>query len=76
MYNDAAISKYVRSEPRDREWIRSGLLARIISLPTIAYRLRETIMEIEERALTNQSVEEDRKWLESSINSSSQHLPE
>ena len=23
--NDAAISKYVRAEPRDREWIRAGL---------------------------------------------------
>lgn len=74
--NDAAISKYVRSEPRDREWIRSGLLARIISLPTINYRLRETIMETKERTLANQAVEEDRKWLASSINASSQHLPE
>lgn len=33
--NDAAISKYVRSESRDREWIRSGLQTGILSLPTI-----------------------------------------
>ena len=28
--NDAAISKYVRSEPRDREWVRAGLEAIIL----------------------------------------------
>ena len=61
--NDTAISKYVRNEPRDREWIRAGLTNRILSLPTIEYRLRETIMESEERVLTNRAVEEDRKWL-------------
>lgn len=61
--NDTAISKYVRSEPRDREWIRAGLTNRILSLPTIEYRLRDTIMESEERVLTNRAVEEDRKWL-------------
>ncbi len=74
--NDAAISKYVRSEPRDREWIRAGLTNRILSLPTIEYRLRETIMEAEERVLTNRGIEEDRKWLESAIASSSKHITE
>lgn len=28
--NDAGISKYVRSEPRDREWIRAGLQVGIL----------------------------------------------
>lgn len=64
--NDAAISKYVRSEPRDREWIRSGLKNRILSLPTIEYRLRETFMESEERTLTNSAIAEDRMWLDES----------
>ncbi|MEQ1914358.1 MAG: hypothetical protein HOP24_01725 [Sideroxydans sp.] len=63
--NDAAISKYVRSEPRDRTWIRAGLLARFISLPTVEYRLRETIMESEESALTKKAIAEDTIWLAS-----------
>jgi hypothetical protein len=61
--NDAGISKYVRSEPRDREWIRAGLLANILSMPTIEYRLRETIMETEERQRAKVAIEEDKKWL-------------
>lgn len=61
--NDAAISKYVRSEPRDREWIRAGLQAGILSLPTIEYRLRETLMEMDEMQRTRQAITEDRKEL-------------
>lgn len=61
--NDAAISKYVRSEPRDREWIQAGLEAGILSIPTIEHRLRETIMETEERKQSTLSIEEDKKWL-------------
>lgn len=57
--NDAAISKYVRGEPRDREWIRAGLEAKILSLPTIIYRLRETVMETDERDRANRAVVED-----------------
>ena len=62
--NDAAISKYFRSEPRDREWIRSGLEAGILSMPTIEYRLRTSIMETDERQCTNQAISEDQKWLD------------
>ncbi len=40
--NDCAISKYARSEPKDREWIRACIETGILSLPTIEYRLRET----------------------------------
>lgn len=57
--NDAAISKYVRGEPRDREWIRAGLEAGILSLPRIEYRLRETIMEADERERTRRAFTED-----------------
>lgn len=62
--NDAAVSKYARCEDRDREWIRAGLLAGILSLPTIEYRFRETIMsEPGESARAKRALEEDRRWL-------------
>ena len=61
--NDAAISKYARSEPRDREWIRAGLKINLLSLPTIEYRLRETVMETEERQRTVQAIKQDQVWL-------------
>lgn len=61
--NDAAISKYVRSEPRDREWIRAGLAAGILSMPTIQYRMRETIMETDERVRAKASIAEDEQYL-------------
>ena len=40
--NDAAVSKYARMEPRDREWIRAGLEAAILSLPIIESRFAQT----------------------------------
>jgi hypothetical protein len=40
--NDAAVSKYARGEPRDREWIQAGLLAGLLSLAIIESRLRDT----------------------------------
>jgi hypothetical protein len=63
--NDAAISKYVRSGSRDREWIRAGLQAKILSLPTIEYRLRETVMETDERQRAKEAIAEDKQWLDS-----------
>ena len=61
--NDAAISKYVRSEPRDRNWIRTGLKAGILSMPIIEYRLRETVMETDERRIVEKAIAEDKEWL-------------
>lgn len=58
--NDAAISKYVRSEPRDREWIRAGLEAGILSAATIEYRMRETVMETGERERAKSAFKEDQ----------------
>jgi hypothetical protein len=69
--NDAAISKYARSEPRDREWIRAGLQAEILSLPTIEYRLRETVMETDERQRVKDAIAEDKQWLNPSVPPSS-----
>jgi len=40
--NDAAVSKYARGEPRDREWIRAGLGAALLSAPIIESRFRQT----------------------------------
>jgi hypothetical protein len=61
--NDAAISKYARLGSRDREWIRAGLQAKILSLPTIEYRLRETVMETDERQQVKQAIVQDKEWL-------------
>ena len=41
--NDAVVSKYARCEPRDREWIRAGLAARLLSAPVIESRFRQTV---------------------------------
>ena len=64
--NDAAVSKYARSDPKDREWIREGLRQSILSLATIEYRFRETPFDSqEEHERAKRFVEEDRKWLQS-----------
>lgn len=62
--NDAAISKYVRAEPRDREWIWAGLDAGILSAATIEYRMRETAMETDERKRAKHAFDEDRARLD------------
>ena len=63
--NDAAISKYVRAEQRDREWIWAGLEAGILSAAVIEYRMRETSMETDERERAKKAFEEDRMRLAS-----------
>lgn len=40
--NDAAVSKYARCDVRDREWIKAGLDAGLLSSPIIQSRFRET----------------------------------
>ena len=62
--NDAAISKYVRSEPRDKRWIRAGLKDGILSLAVIEYRLREeTATERGEGEKARAAIAADREWL-------------
>jgi len=64
--NDAAVSKYARGEPKDRQWIREGLRQSILSLATIEYRFRETpFLDREEHARAKALLQEDRSWLES-----------
>ena len=59
--NDAAISKYARGEPRDREWIQAGLAAGLLSAPVIESRLRDTVfVDDEERDRAQRAFAEDR----------------
>lgn len=62
--NDAAISKYARGEIRDRIWIQEGLKMKLLSMPTIEYRLRQTAFldELEETSV-KQRIAEDKKLL-------------
>ena len=61
--NDCAVSKYARSEPKDRQWIKAGIEAGILSLPTIEYRMRETLfIDNEEHIKAKASLKEDTAW--------------
>jgi hypothetical protein len=62
--NDVAVSKYARMEPRDREWIRPGLRAGVISLGILDARFaRTTFLDTRESVRARQALEEDRHWL-------------
>ena len=62
--NDAAVSKYARMEPRDREWIRAGLQAGIVSLPILDARFAQTaFLDAAEAARARKALDEDRAWL-------------
>ncbi len=62
--NDAAVSKYARMEPRDREWIRAGLAEGILSLPIIEARCARTaFLDAAEEQRARQALAEDRAWL-------------
>ena len=62
--NDAAVSKYARLEPRDREWIRPGLEARILSLEILEVRFAETrFLDAAESARARAALAEDTRWL-------------
>ena len=60
--NDAAVSKYARSEPRDREWLQAGLADGVLSAAIIEYRMRETsFADDAERERAVAAFEEDRR---------------
>lgn len=62
--NDAAVSKYARMQPRDREWIRPGLRAGVLSLPIIDARFAQTaFLDAVESARARRALERDRSWL-------------
>lgn len=62
--NDAAVSKYARMEPRDRDWLRPGLEAGVLSLATIQARFAQTtFFDGAEDARARKALDEDRTWL-------------
>lgn len=62
--NDAAVSKYARMEPRDREWIRPGLRAGVLSIALLDARFaRTTFLDAHESDRARRALEEDRRWL-------------
>jgi hypothetical protein len=63
--NDAAVSKYARGEPRDREWIRPGLRAGILNLSVVTARFEQTaFFDDAESSRARKALEEDRRWRE------------
>lgn len=63
--NDAAVSKYARMEPRDREWIRPGLRAGVLSVAILDARFaRTTFLDEGESSRAREAFEEDCRWLE------------
>jgi hypothetical protein len=62
--HDVAVSKYARMEPRDREWIRPGLAAGLISLPLLDARFAVThFVDAAESTRARRALAEDRSWL-------------
>lgn len=62
--NDAAVSKYARGEPRDREWIRAGLQAGLLSAPIVESRFNQTdFLDPAERDRAVKALTEDRARL-------------
>jgi len=59
--NDAAVSKYARCDVRDRQWIRAGLEAGLLSAPIIESRFRQThFLDDAERERAYKALAEDR----------------
>ena len=59
--NDAAISKYARGDPRDREWIQAGLSAGLLSASIIESRFSRTeFLDSGERERARSAFAEDR----------------
>lgn len=63
--NDAAVSKYARGEPRDREWIRAGIGAGLMNCGIVAARFRETtFFDRDEQERAERALDEDRRLSE------------
>lgn len=74
--HDAAVSKYARMEPRDREWIRPGLSAGILSLAVLDARFGATsFVDVEEGGRARAALEEDRRWLRTARSRRSRRPP-
>lgn len=63
--DDAAVSKYARSQPNDERWIRAGVLAGLISPPKIKARVPTTVfLDDAEEALVHRQLAADLAWFE------------
>lgn len=63
--DDAAVSKYARSQPNDLRWIRAGVLAGLISLPRVKAKVPTTVfLDAAEEALVRRQLAEDLAWFE------------
>lgn len=62
--NDAAVSKYARGDPRDREWLRAGLSAGLLSITAIQSRFSQTVfLDTSEAWRARKMLAEDTAWL-------------
>jgi hypothetical protein len=65
--NDAAVSKYARCDVRDREWIKAGLEAGLLSASIIQARFRDTaFLDDAERERAHKALSEDREGMSTS----------
>ena len=61
--HDAALSKYARLEPRDREWIRAGLAGGLLSLAILDARFAATtFLDDAEAARAREGLNADHAW--------------
>jgi hypothetical protein len=71
--DDAAISKYARSQPNDLLWIRAGIVSGHISLPKIRARIATTtFLDAAETAKARKQLYADLAWFETIKGSRSQ----
>ena len=63
--DDAAMSKYVRSQPNDLRWIRAGILCGFVSLPKIKHRLASTtFLDGDEESRVRKQLDATQAWFE------------
>lgn len=63
--DDAAVSKYARSQPNDLRWIHAGILCGYISLPRVKARIASTtFIDADEETKVRQQVKADLAWFE------------
>ncbi len=63
--DDAAISRYARSDPNDLRWIRAGILSGYLSLPKLKARLATTsFLDTEEETTVRNQVAAAMVWSE------------
>lgn len=73
--DDAAMSKYARSQPNDLRWIRAGILGGLISLPKIKHRLASTtFLDGDEASRVRKQVDATLAWFEIVKRSRSQSI--